>query len=79
MKLPVPAALGAAVSLLFLFPFSAAFAHPGHGTTGSGHEIAHYLGEPFHVWGAAALALAVVALVRVVRSRRRSAAPRRDS
>ena len=50
---------------------TAAMAHPGHGqSTG----LAHYLIEPFHVLGGAALALAVVVGMRALRRRHARAA-----
>lgn len=60
-------------------PLGSALAHPGHGSTGDGHTLAHYLGEPLHVAGGAALLLGVVAVAAALRVRRRAPESRRDS
>jgi len=58
--------------LLFLFvtlaATSAAFAHPGHGTTG-GFTITHYITEPVH---AIPLLFAIVLGIVLVRKERKS-------
>ena len=58
--------------LLFLFvtlaATSAAFAHPGHGTTG-GFTITHYITEPVH---ALPLLFAIVLGIVLVRKERKS-------
>jgi len=60
--------------LLFLFvtlaATSAAFAHPGHGTTG-GFTIMHYITEPVH---AIPLLIAIVLGIVLVRKERKSIA-----
>jgi len=59
-----------------LLPASFATAHPGHGKSGEGDTLEHYLTEPVHLLAAAAglgMALAVVILVRkILRAQRRS-------
>lgn len=47
-----------------------ALGHPGHGTT-EPHSWAHYLTEPVHIFGVAAIA-AVAILAERARSRRRA-------
>lgn len=55
--------------LVMLAATSAAFAHPGHGSTG-GYTITHYITEPVH---ALPLLMAIVLGIVLIRKERRNA------
>jgi hydrogenase/urease accessory protein HupE len=48
---------------------SGASAHPGHGRAGEGTSLLHYLTEPIHVVGIAALLLSFASGVAILRGR----------
>jgi hypothetical protein len=48
--------------------------HPGHGRTGDGFDLIHYLTEPIHLLGGVALALVAAIAIALLRRRIRAVA-----